>query len=264
MDAIILAGGVIPEELRESLDTTARQSANDERALLPVNGRPAISWILDSLRDVSAIDRVSVVGEKQTLELLPQWMPEAIGLSAQNTLSANVLAGLDAARSESVLVMTCDIPLVTSQTWEAFLAQSGARGLEAAYPIVRSEQMESTFPGGKRTYATVMDGRFTGGNAFLLPKSCRGQLEKVLETAYNARKNPLKLAALLGPGFILKATFRRLSIADAERKISQILHCQAGAIEMNDATIAFDMDKASDYHTIQSTFVKRGKIGERD
>jgi len=264
MDAIILAGGAIPDGLRESLDTATLQLACDERALLPVGGRPAIAWIVESLRNVNAIDRVTVVGEKKTLELLPQWMPDAVALQAQKNLSTNVLAGLDAARSESVLVMTCDIPLATAETWEAFLAQSRARGLEAAYPIVASETMESTFPGGKRTYATVTDGKFTGGNAFLLPKSCRGQLEKVLETAYNARKNPLKLAALLGPGFIFKATLRRLAIADAERKISQILRCKAGAIEMQDAAIAFDMDKASDYQAIQNTFTKRGKIGERD
>jgi len=264
MDAIILAGGEIPSGLRESLGAAILESAHGERALLPLQGRPAIAWLLDSLQGVQGIERITVVGQKKTLELLPQWLPDAIGVTAQKTLSANVIAGIDAAQSSLVLIMTCDIPLATPQTWNDFLAKVSTGNWEAAYPIVRSETMESTFPGGKRTYATVTDGRFTGGNAFVLPRACRPALEKVLETAYNARKNPLKLAGLLGIQFIIKATTKRLSIADVEKKISQVLNCRAGAVEMQDAAIAFDIDKATDYKLVESTFAKRGKINKKD
>jgi CTP:molybdopterin cytidylyltransferase MocA len=264
MDAIILAGGEIPSALRESLSAPVLEAAHSERALLPLQNRPAIAWLLDSLQGVEGIDRIIVVGQKNTLELLPQWSPDAVGVPAQSTLSANVLAGIDAAQSPLVLIMTCDIPLATSQTWKDFLQKVSNGNWEAAYPIVASETMESTFPGGKRTYATVTDGCFTGGNAFVLPRACRPALEKVLETAYNARKNPLKLAGLLGMQFIIKAATKRLSIADVEKKISQILNCRAGAVEMRDAAIAFDIDKTTDYNLVESTFAKRGKMKGKD
>jgi molybdopterin-guanine dinucleotide biosynthesis protein A len=246
------------------LSTSVLEAAHGERALLPLQNRPAIAWLLDSLHDVENVDRIIVVGQKNTLELLPQWSPNAVGVAAQNTLSANVIAGIDAAQSSLVLIMTCDIPLATSQTWNDFLAKVSAGNWEAAYPIVRSETMESTFPGGKRTYASVTDGRFTGGNAFVLPRACRPALEKVLEAAYNARKNPFKLAGLLGMQFIIKAATKRLSIADVEKKISKILNCRAGAVEMEDAAIAFDIDKITDYNLVESIFVKRGKIERKD
>jgi molybdopterin-guanine dinucleotide biosynthesis protein A len=264
MDAIILAGGEIPSGLGESLSASVLEFAQGERALLPLQDRPAIFWLLESLRDVEAVDHIIVVGQKKTLELLPQWWPNAIGVPAQETLSANVLAGIDAAHSSSVIIMTCDIPLATSQTWNDFLGKVFKGNWEAAYPIVRSETMESTFPGGKRTYASVTDGRFTGGNAFVLPRACRPALEKVLEAAYNARKNPFKLAGLLGMQFIIKAATKRLSIADVEKKISKILNCRAGAVEMEDAAIAFDIDKITDYNLVESIFVKRGKIERKD
>ncbi|MEO6908772.1 MAG: nucleotidyltransferase family protein [Abditibacteriaceae bacterium] len=264
MDAIILAGGEIPSGLRESLSPSILESAHGERALLPLQGRPAIAWLLESLHDVEDVDHIIVVGQMNTLELLPQWSLDAIGVPAQDTLSANVLAGIDAAQSSLVLLMTCDIPLATSQTWNDFLAKVSTGNWEAAYPIVRSETMERIFPGGKRTYATVTDGKFTGGNAFVLPRSCRPALEKVLETAYNARKNPLKLAGLLGIRFIIKAVTKRLSIADVEKKISKILNCRAGAVEMQDAAIAFDIDKSIDYNLVESTFAKRDKMCKKD
>lgn len=264
MDVIILAGGEIPSGLRESLSASVLESAHGERALLPLQDRPAISWLMESLRDVKDVDRIIVVGQKKTLELLPGWSLNTIGVSAQDTLSANVLAGIDAAQSPQVLIMTCDIPLATTQTWTDFLAKVSAGNWEAAYPIVRSETMERAFPGGKRTYATVTDGRFTGGNAFVLPRSCRPALAKVLETAYNARKNPLKLARLLGIRFIIKAVAKKLSIVDVEERISNILNCRAGAVEMQDAAIAFDIDKAIDYNLVESTFAKRDRIDDRD
>lgn len=264
MDAIILAGGDIPQALQDSLGTSIIDAAHGERALLPLGDRPAIAWLLESLLPVDDVDQIIVVGKKHTLALLPQLASNAVGVPAQDSLSANVLAGIDAAQSSQVLLTTCDIPLATSQTWTEFFGKILAGSCEAAYPIVKSEVMESTFPGGKRTYATVTDGRFTGGNAFVLPRACRPTLEKVLETAYNARKNPLKLASLLGIKFIVKATIQRLSIADVEKKISDILQCRAGAIEMDDAAIAFDVDKEADYRLVQSTFAKRGKINQKD
>ena len=264
MDAIILAGGEIPKALQDSLDTSIIDAAHGERALLPLWERPSIAWLLESLHGVEDVERIVVVGQKHTLELLPELSLKAIGVPAQDTLSANVLAGIDAAQTTSVLLMTCDIPFATVKTWNEFLKKVSNGYLEAAYPIVRRETMEEAFPGGRRTYATVTDGRFTGGNAFVLPRACRSKLEKVLETAYNARKNPLKLAGLLGIQFIIKATTRRLSIADVEKKISDILNCRAGAVEMEDAAIAFDVDKEADYQLVQSISAKHGKISQKD
>jgi hypothetical protein len=33
---------------------------------------------------------------------------------------------------------------------------------------------------------------------------------------------------------------------------------------MQDAAIAFDIDKATDYNLVESTFVKRGKMNQKD
>src|SRR5690606_767850 len=137
MDAIILAGGDIPGSLQESLNASILEEAHGERALLPLQNRPAIAWLLDSLHHVEQIDRVFVVGKEKTLELLPQLASGAIGVAAQDTLSANVIAGIDAAQSSQVLIMTCDIPLATAQTWNEFLEGVSRNNLEAAYPIVR-------------------------------------------------------------------------------------------------------------------------------
>ena len=51
--------------------------------------------------------------------------------------------------------------------------------------------------------------------------------------------------------FLFKAVTKKLSIDDLERKASQILNCRAGAIIMQDVSLAFDVDKMEDYELAQ-------------
>jgi molybdopterin-guanine dinucleotide biosynthesis protein A len=247
MDAVILAGGQTPEKLSAAL----AGSTPSERALLQIHNRAAIEWVLNSLQSVDKIETVFVVGLPETFALLEKIAPNVRRLPAGSTLVENVLSGMNAASSESVLICTCDIPLVTKKTWREFLEKAQAQNLQAAYPIASRERVEQIFPKGKRTYATLIEGTFTGGNAFILPRENREELKTLIDAAYRARKNPLGLACLLGAGFLFKAIRKKLAIADLEKKMSELLNCRAGAVVMDDVTLAFDVDKKEDYDLAQ-------------
>jgi GTP:adenosylcobinamide-phosphate guanylyltransferase len=249
MDVVILAGGETPAALASHLGA----STPCERALIEIGGRPCIAYLLDSLHDVEGLETVAVVGNASTLAALETLAPEALRVEAGETLVENVLAGANAVSSSQLLLCTCDIPLVTQETWREFLRRAGEKNLEAAYSIVRRETTEKQFPTGRRTYATLTDGTFTGGNAFILPRARLGDLKKVIDASYHARKNPLAIARILGIGFVVKAVLKKLSILDLERKMSQVLKCRAGAVEMTDAAIAFDVDKPEDFQLAERT-----------
>ena len=249
MDVVILAGGETPVALAAHLGV----STPDARALIEIDGRACIAYLLDSLREVSGLETIAVVGGASTLAALETLAPDVLRVAAKTTLVENVLAGASAVSSSQLLLCTCDIPLVTKETWREFLRRADEKKLEAAYSIVRRDTVEKQFPGGKRTYATLTEGTFTGGNAFLLPRAQLPELKTVIEASYQARKNPLAIARILGTGFVIKAVLKKLSILDLERKMSQVLRCRAGAVEMSDAAIAFDVDKPEDYELAQST-----------
>ena len=252
MDAIILAGGETPGKLKAALGA----STPVERALLEINGRTVIDSILESFIGVAEIENVVVVGGPSTLVAIENLLPRTIGVAAQRTLVENIMAGANACSSSQLLLCTCDIPLVTSQTWREFLAAVQLQNLEAAYSIASRASVEKNFPEGKRTYATLRDGTFTGGNAFVLPRAGMEQLKGLIDAGYRARKNPLGLARLLGLSFLLKAVTKKLSIADLEQKATQILKCRAGAVVMKDASLAFDVDKMEDYELAQKILVR--------
>ena len=219
-----------------------------ERALIPLDGKPLLEHVLHSLASVTPVTRIICVTTPGALEILPTKIGaiEIVRLPAGDKLTHNLFLGARAATSERILIVTGDGPLATGRTWMQFLDGASVNSLEAAYAVVREDAMEAQFPGARRTYARFRDGAFSGGNAFLVPRARLEKLEKTIETAFAARKNPLGLAQLLGPSFILKALFKRLAVGEAEEKVSRLLDCRAGRVEVPDATIAFDVDKLED------------------
>ena len=228
----------------------ALQGATDatERALIPVAGKPLIDYVLQSLATVSPVTRIICVTTPRALQSLPDVIGEipVVGLPSGEKLTHNLFSGARAATSDQILIVTGDGPLATGRTWMQFLDGASVNRLEAAYAVVREERMEAQFPGARRTYARFNDGAFSGGNAFLVPRAQLENLESLIETAFAARKNPLGIARLLGLGFIFKALTKRLSVGEAETKVSRLLDCRAGRVEVPDATIAFDVDKLED------------------
>ena len=254
MEAVILAGGSIPPALQNATDAT-------ERALISLEGRALLDHVLDSLRGVPAITGIICVTTPNALASLPG---DVRGLPSGDKLSENLFLGARAAKSERILIVTGDVPLATGRTWMEFLDGAAANSLEAAYPIVSRSDCEKQFPGGTRTYASLREGQFTGGNAFLLPRAHLESLETLIIKAFASRKNPFALAQMLGAGFIAKALSKRLSIQDVETKVSKMIGCRAGAVPVPDAAIAFDVDKPSDLETAARVLRERGKKSGRD
>ena len=246
MDALILAGGEISPELQAATVAT-------ERASIPVNGEAMIAPILRALRGALPHARIAVVANDAVLEIAhAQKEPhqsDIIAVAPQARMTQNLLAGSHALQADSILVCTCDVPLMSAATLEEF--SRGAQGFDVAYPIVRRAVCEAQFPGGTRTYARLADGEFTGGNAVVLPRARVPDFVALADVAYNARKNPAKLAGLLGAGLMLKFATRRLKVSDIQTRAGEILGCRVGAVEMQDAAIAFDVDKVADWETVE-------------
>lgn len=243
MDALVLAGGAAPPELAAATGCT-------DRALIEIGGQTMLGRVLAALRATPGVERIAVVGNPAALGLDIEAVREAMHVAAGGRMVDNLTRGMEAlcleAASPRVLVCTCDIPLVTPAALQELMAEARRRDLELAYPIVSRAVCEAAFPGGRRTFAPLRDGEFTGGNAVIVPGHIIGRVGALVDAAYNARKNPLALARILGPAFLGKFLGKRLAVAEIERKATQVLGCRAGAVEMRDATIAFDVDKPDD------------------
>src|SRR5690606_27533647 len=154
-----------------------------------------------------------------------------------------------------LLVATSDIPLITVEALETFLALCRRRDAEAPvgrdhfdayYPMVSRENCDARFPGVQRTYVGLKDGQFTGGNVVLLDPAVMLDRRQLFEQVVALRKDPVGMARLLGFGFIVKFLLRRLTARDIENIVREKFGIVGAVIQVPHAEVGFDVDKPSD------------------
>lgn len=238
--AVVLGGG-------DPGDAFAAAHGVNVKPLIPIHGQPMAIYVLKALRDSGVVSRIAYVGPTTPeIDILIDTRTTDHG-----TLLSNLEAGVEALTraglhpNERVLVVTADIPMMTAAQVTDVL-RTAPRDAGLIYPVVRRRDCEEAYPGVKRTYATVRDGTFTGGNLFILDPTLIGQFLPKLRELLAARKAPLKMAGIIGPGILLDFITRRLTVKKLEDKVSQLLNTPARALITPHAAIGTDVDKDAD------------------
>ncbi|MBI2252689.1 MAG: nucleotidyltransferase family protein, partial [Armatimonadetes bacterium] len=143
---------------------------------------------------------------------------------------------------EKVLITPCDIPLLTAPALENFLKECEKEEAQIYYSFVRKENHLKKFPKIRHTYVKLKEGVFCGGGLILLNPKVIAQAEKLFEKITENRKNPLKLAQILGLKTIFKFIFKTLSIKDLEERASYLLETKVKGIESLYPEIAVNVD----------------------
>src|SRR5436190_5105623 len=231
--AVVLAGG--------QADAAFQAAAGVEnRALAEIGGRPMAQYVLDALAAARTIARVVLVGDTRMAGL----GPVAARVEPAGDLFSNVERGLHAsAGCDAVLLVTADIPFVTAEAIDDFVADGLASGAALCYPAIPRAANEAAFPEMRRTYATVREGTFTGGNVILARPDVLLSQAAIVRESYAMRKRPWQLARLLGPVVITKFLLHRLRIADAEAAAGRILGASVHVLVTPHASLGADIDK---------------------
>jgi MobA-like NTP transferase domain len=241
ISAVVLGGGNQDDPLAQGAGVAVK-------SLITIAGQPMSTYVLNALR-AGGVGKIVYVGQTTTaLEPLID-----VHIPAKGTLLENLQAGLQPLLHEPrVLIATADIPLLTPAAVQDVLYRDSGVGL--VYPVVPKLAAETAFPGGKRTYARLREGTFTGGNLFLLEPRLIGQFLPRLEYILNNRKNVLRLAGMFGLGALVKLLLGQLTITELEQTVSRILGVPAVALISQFAEIGFDVDKPEDLALVQERF----------
>jgi GTP:adenosylcobinamide-phosphate guanylyltransferase len=240
--ALILAGGKTPEKLQGVTSET-------ERSFIPLCGKPIITHTVNNIRQSEFLSTITMIGNPARLKKeFPEDEKKFFFMEDTGSLLENLMLGLRSLEnSRSVVVLTADIPLITSGILSSTILECQKDDAECYYPIVAKSIMDKKFPGGKRTYVSLKEGHFTGGNVFLINPKAVLRNEKVFQRVIHDRKNPIKLAGLFGFYFIVGIMFGFLDIPNLEKKATQILGVTVKAVRSPNPEIAFDIDKEKDF-----------------
>ncbi|MBP2639208.1 MAG: MobA-like transferase domain containing protein [Firmicutes bacterium] len=250
VDAIILAGGHNSKPLR-------RFASEQYEALIDINGRPMVTYVAQALSASRNVDRIFVVGPNGLLETCD--FPDCTTIvESGRTIIDTIVSGMKALGHERhVLVVTADIPLLSPQAIDDFIAKCSPVSADMYYPIVSKTANEQQYPGNKRTYVRLQEGTFTGGNIFLvnpaIVTSCLYWAKRII----NNRKNPLKLAHVLGWIFVFKFLLGTLALQEVENRVSELLKINGMVVESAFPELGLDVDKPSDLELVRQLFAEQ-------
>ena len=246
-DLIILAGG--------AGTVTLPGQGERARALAELKGRRLLDYIVDGVRESSRVASVVLVTHSIHLEAFRQAAVQGLLLCAcDGSMAECAAAAIQKLREQpghenitKVATVCDDLPFLTGEALDDFIARAEAADADGVYAIVRKEACLREFPSLRRTFFHLKEGDFTGGNVSLVSVNLfPGCIEKMKEV-FALRKNPVKLAAWLGPLFILKMLFHQLSLEDVERKVSELFGYRGRAVITDYACIGTDLDKAEEW-----------------
>lgn len=242
--AVVVAGGPAPAAL-------AQQTGAELKALIPVAGKPLLTRTLGRLLRARLVTDIVAVAPAAAAPHLAAFGNRVRWVEAGDSLVENLFRGLDALPEVScALVAGGDLPVLEPEEVDAFVSSARESGGEFVYSIIPRAVCEAAFPGIERTYVTLRDGTFTGGNLMLLDKDAMLRNAEVIRESFAARKKPLKLCRMLGWGFLARLLFHRLTVAQAVARGGELLRCRAAAIPAG-ASTSFDVDKPSDLEFVE-------------
>lgn len=241
MNALILAGKQADGPLRDM---------GVSKAMIKINGKEMILYVLEALKAVEYVDRIAVVGDARDLAFLKNKVD--IIVEQEDSMAENIVRGAEVfPEGDELLVLTCDIPMITPEAIKDFVEKARATGADFNYPIVRREDNDTRYPGVHRTYVRIRDGTFTGGNIVLVRA---GIVKKAMERAkyfLAYRKKPWMLAKILGVSFVVKLLLGMLTIKELENRVSDLFGIKAKAVISAYPEIGTDVDKKSDLELAQ-------------
>jgi GTP:adenosylcobinamide-phosphate guanylyltransferase len=253
--AALLAGGGAD-------DKVAAAAGAPCKALAEVAGRPLIAWVLDALNAAEKVSEI-VVAQGPTEPLRGRLGDEIRVVTARgpdflDTLMAAAEALGDA---ERMLLATADLPLLTPQALDELLGACLQSQAEVSYAIVAAEEVRRELPGRGKTVARLREGQFVSGNLVCASRRFLLEHKPVITRIFAARKNPLAMLRMFGWRFVLRLLRGSLSIADLERRASEMLGTTLEAVRCQHTELAFDVDKPKDLALAEELMARRGGAG---
>lgn len=254
LDVIILAGGDNHGSLAACTDTPYE-------AMIMIQGKPMVEYVVDAVGKSKVAGRVVVVGPEHLLGPVLAGKVFRVAQSGHSIMD-NLMIGLEILQpSGKVLIVTSDIPLITTEAIDDFADRCSMTAADVYYPVCSKEGNEVKYPGVKRTYVRLKEGTFTGGNLVVIDPSILVKHHLMIRRAVEMRKKPGQLARLLGLKLLAKFLLRTLSIHEVEARVAKMLGFKGAAIICPYPEVGIDVDKPSDLELVIRHYRGRGIPG---
>ena len=257
MEALVTAGGVNRPE-----DPLYELTGVEKKALIPLAGKPMITWVIEALYGSGIIDNIVIVGlkpDETDLSNFPVHYVDPAGGMIDNILAALARAREINPTARKMLLSSSDIPLITPEIVRGFVEECGSLEADIYYTVIEQKTMETRFPDSRRTFVPFLkDGNFSGGDLFLADVTAPERTDvELFRSLTSLRKNYFKQARLAGFGFILRFLLRMMTLDEVAERGSKIVNLDVRAVDTRYAELGMDLDKPHQYEMIKAILEER-------
>jgi GTP:adenosylcobinamide-phosphate guanylyltransferase len=228
-------------------DPVADYAGVAHKGLIELGGLTLLERVVTALREAGAA-RIGVSTNDPAIMAAATAL-DCEPLAAEAGPSQSVHVGADALGAP-LLVTTVDHALLRPEWVTRFMADAPADAdvcaLVAARPAV-----EAAAPGTQRTWIKLADGDWSGCNLFWIANDRGLRVVDLWRRVEADRKKPWKIAALLGPGLLLRYVTGRLSLDAIARGLGRLAGCEARIVATPYGLAAVDVDKPADLDLVR-------------
>jgi len=245
--ALVLAGS------RGGVDPVADYAGVTHKGLIELGGRTLLRRVLEAL-DAAGATRIGVVSNDAAI------LAELSGIRLGTATVEPIAAAPSPSRSVRLGAETLGTPLLVTTVDHALLEPAWVRQfiddtpadadiavLLAPEPLVRAAA-----PQTQRTYLRFRDGGYSGCNLFLLRTPHALAAIDLWRTVEAHRKQPARIARLLGPAMLLGYGLRLLTLDGAIGMLARKVGAKAVAVRTRYGLAAVDVDKPSDLDLVRA------------
>jgi CTP:molybdopterin cytidylyltransferase MocA len=246
------------------------------KTLIDIGGKPMVQWVMDALTEAESIERIVIVGldppphqggqeggradaSPSAASMIKATMPDGYKVHSpkvvaqlpdQGSMLENAVAGggqllAHNPTARQIVFSNADIPTITGEMVDAFVAQCRDPEIDIYYSVVPRAVMDARFPRAGRSYVHFTESAVAGGDMGVINPHIFDEHRALFEDLTRSRKIALKQALRLGLGFFVKLYFKRLSIAEVERRVPQKLGLRVRVVRVAHAELGMDVDKPS-------------------
>lgn len=234
-DAIVVSlAGKVQSDL-------AVMAPHGRKSLIELNGRTAISYLVENLKLCSGISQVIVVSDQPGFDAAPG---ADVFIEAGGDMSDCVMQGIGAVNSERCLIMAGDMPLASSESITDLLKCSPES--DVVYPIVGKADVVDVFPGRSAFYVETKEGHFTGSSCLLFDPKVAMSRQEMLTRLLGAKNSPKEMLGLLGPALAMRLMLSKLALREFEEHLSRVLDMSCRVFITHFPEMLVSIDTAGD------------------
>ena len=239
--ALILAGS------RGGPETVANHAGVAHKALIPIDGTPMILRVVAALGEAGA-SRIAVsTNDAEVMALLAGYEVECMPPRAQPSLS--VLSAFETLGAP-LLVTTADHALLRPEWITQFIADMPP-GSDLSMLLAERRVVEADAPRTRRTWYRFARQAWSGCNLFYLATPRAADALALWRTVEVHRKQPWRVARLIGLTTLAFYLLGRLTIQDAVDRLGNSIGVRTAVVASPFGLAAVDVDKAEDLELVR-------------